>query len=51
MATSGVHIYINGKPTETTVEADTLKGSIRTNVPTRIGRRTDETIYTGKGHR
>ena len=36
---AGVRIYYNGKPQPTNIEVDKLKGSIRTNVPFRIGAR------------
>jgi mono/diheme cytochrome c family protein len=36
---SGVKIYVNGEPQETTTAADSLKNSIRTAVPFKIGQR------------
>ncbi len=36
---SGVHVYINGVPQETNVEADQLKSSIRTTVPLKFAQR------------
>jgi hypothetical protein len=45
---SGVHIYVDGKATETTVEASTLTGSIKNDVHARLGRRVDADIYTGQ---
>jgi hypothetical protein len=36
---SGIKVYINGVPQETTVEADKLTNTIRTKVPLKIGQR------------
>jgi uncharacterized protein DUF1553/uncharacterized protein DUF1549/cytochrome c/concanavalin A-like lectin/glucanase superfamily protein len=36
---SGVHVYVNGVPQETTVEADQLKSTIRTTVPLKFFQR------------
>jgi hypothetical protein len=36
---SGVHVYVNGVPQETTVEADQLKSSIKTTVPLKFAQR------------
>ncbi|HVS37462.1 MAG TPA: DUF1553 domain-containing protein [Gemmataceae bacterium] len=36
---SGVHVYVNGAPQETTVEADALKSTIRTTVPLKFAQR------------
>jgi hypothetical protein len=36
---AGVHVYINGVPQPVEVEADQLKGSIRTGVPFKVGQR------------
>ncbi|HWD38122.1 MAG TPA: DUF1553 domain-containing protein [Fimbriimonas sp.] len=44
---TGVHIYINGRLVEQDVEVNSLSGTIRTAVPTRIGRRVDSDIFTG----
>lgn len=44
----GVKIYVNGEKTETDVEANSLKGTIRTNVSLKVGRRTNGDVYKGK---
>ncbi len=46
--TSGVHIYVNGQPTETEIEKNSLSGSLRNMVHARLGRRVDGDIYTGQ---
>ena len=46
---AGVKIYINGTVQETLVESDTLKGSIKTTVPFKIGQRTDSDPISGLG--
>ncbi len=45
---AGVHIYVDGKKTEADVEQSSLRGSIRTPVTAKIGRRTGESIFSGK---
>lgn len=44
----GLHIYVNGKEQATTIENDTLSGSIRTAVSTKVGRRTGSDEFAGK---
>ncbi|RLS56628.1 MAG: DUF1553 domain-containing protein [Planctomycetota bacterium] len=46
---SGVKVYINGKAQETNVESDTLKGSIKTTVPFKVGQRNDSEAIAGLG--
>jgi hypothetical protein len=38
-AAAGVRLYVDGKPQETAVEADRLKGSLRAAVPFKVGQR------------
>ncbi|MBM4002426.1 MAG: DUF1553 domain-containing protein [Planctomycetes bacterium] len=38
---AGVRIYVDGKPQETLVEADKLAGAIHTDVPFKVGQRSD----------
>lgn len=45
---TGLRIYINGKPIEADVHVDALSGTIKTSVPTTIGRRTVTNIFKGK---
>ncbi|MBB6052567.1 DUF1553 domain-containing protein [Armatimonas rosea] len=45
---SGVRIYVNGKPTELTAGADSLKGTIKVNKPLRLGGRDQATGFKGK---
>lgn len=45
---SGFRMYIDGRLVETTVDQDTLTGSIRTTVSTKIGRRTDSDVFQGQ---
>jgi hypothetical protein len=45
---SGVRIYVNGQPTVTTVENNTLSGSLKNEVHARLGRRVDGDIFTGQ---
>lgn len=45
--TEGIRIYINGKLVPQDVEAGKLKGTIRTQVSTKIGRRTDGSRFEG----
>ncbi len=44
---AGIKIYYNGKPQQTNVENDKLKGPIRTEVPFKIGQRSDGDQFTG----
>jgi Protein of unknown function (DUF1553)/Protein of unknown function (DUF1549)/Concanavalin A-like lectin/glucanases superfamily/Planctomycete cytochrome C len=44
---AGTKIYINGIPAATSTEQDSLKGSIRTGVTARVGRRTDSSPFSG----
>lgn len=46
---AGVKIYINGTVQKTNVEADSLKSSIRTTVPFKIGQRNDSEPLSGFG--
>ncbi len=46
---AGVKIYINGTVQENLVESDTLKGSIKTTVPFKIGQRNDSDPISGLG--
>ncbi|MGH7128274.1 MAG: DUF1553 domain-containing protein, partial [Planctomycetaceae bacterium] len=46
---AGVKVYYNGRPQETLVEADRLAGSIRTDVPFKIGQRHSESPLSGGG--
>lgn len=46
---AGVKVYINGVVQETNVEADTLKSTIKTNVPFKIGQRNDSEAIAGLG--
>ncbi len=46
---AGVKIYINGTVQENQVESDTLKGSIKTTVPFKIGQRNDSDPISGLG--
>jgi mono/diheme cytochrome c family protein len=46
---AGVKIYINGTVQENLVESDTLKGSIQTNVPFKVGQRNDSDPISGLG--
>lgn len=46
---SGVKVYINGKAQGTNVESDTLKGSIKTTVPFKVGQRNDSEAIAGLG--
>ena len=46
---AGVKIYINGTAQETNVESDTLKSSIKTTVPFKIGQRNDSDPLSGLG--
>ena len=46
---AGVKIYINGSVQENLVESDTLKGSIKTTVPFKIGQRNDSDPISGLG--
>jgi len=46
---AGVKIYVNGALQETNVESDTLKGSIKTSVPFKIGQRNDSDPLSGFG--
>ena len=46
---AGVKIYVNGTVQETNVESDTLKGSIKTTVPFKIGQRNDSDPIAGLG--
>jgi hypothetical protein len=45
---AGVHIYVNGKLTEQDVEVDKLSGDIHTQVHLRVGRRDNESMFTGE---
>lgn len=45
---AGVHFFINGAPVETGVERDSLTETIRTKIPTTVGRRTTESEFRGK---
>jgi hypothetical protein len=44
---AGVGIFIDGKADKTKVEIDTLKGSFRTDVAFRVGRREEGQFFTG----
>ncbi|HVT30538.1 MAG TPA: DUF1553 domain-containing protein [Lacipirellulaceae bacterium] len=44
---AGVHVFLNGKAQPTNVLADSLKGSIRTNVPLKIGQRNKSAVLSG----
>lgn len=46
---AGVKIYINGTVQETNVESDTLKSTIKTTVPFKIGQRNDSDPLAGLG--
>ncbi len=46
---AGVKIYINGTVQENLVESDTLKGSIKSTVPFKIGQRNDSDPISGLG--
>ena len=45
---SGVKFYVNGKPTELTAGADSLKGTIKVNKPLRLAGRDQNTGFKGK---
>jgi hypothetical protein len=45
---SGVHIYVNGKLTEQDVEVDKLRGDIHTPSHLRVGRRDNDTVFSGE---
>ncbi len=44
---SGVKIYINGQAVDTDIDSDSLVGTIKTEVPFTIGRRTGADAFTG----
>ncbi len=44
---AGVKVYIDGQPQQTNVQADVLKGSIKTDVPFRIGQRNSSDPVSG----
>lgn len=44
---AGVKVYIDGRPVETEITNDTLTGTIRTDAPLRIGRRSDGFFMAG----
>ena len=44
---SGIQIYLDGKPQPLEVRHDTLRGSIKTIQPLRIGRRSSSAAFTG----
>lgn len=44
---SGLHIYVNGKLSESSVETDQLTGNIHTDVTAKIGRRTNSDMFNG----
>jgi hypothetical protein len=44
----GLRIYVDGKLTQTDTEVDALKGSIKSKVHARLGRRTDGDIFRGQ---
>ena len=46
---AGVKVYINGVVQETNVESDTLKSTIKTSVPFKIGQRNDSEAIAGLG--
>jgi len=49
--TGGIKVYINGQQAQTMVANDkkpALEGSIKTTVSAKIGRRTDDQLYTGQ---
>ena len=46
---AGIKIYFNGKPQTTNAEVDRLSGSIKTDVPFRIGERTGGQPLSGAG--
>jgi mono/diheme cytochrome c family protein len=46
---TGVKIYLNGEPQPTSVQADTLNGSIKTNVPWKLGQRNKGQGISGFG--
>jgi hypothetical protein len=48
MKASGFKMYIDGKPVEVNVDNDTLTGSIKTSVTTKIGRRTNSEFFNGE---
>lgn len=48
MKPSGFKMYIDGKPVETDVEVDALKDTLKTNVSTKIGRRTTGEYFKGQ---
>lgn len=48
MKPSGFKMYLNGKQVETMVEQDSLKDTIRTQVTTKIGRRTTGEFFKGE---
>jgi len=45
---SGIHIYVNGMDSGTDVEVGMLKGTTRTTVSAKVGRRTGSDIFKGK---
>ncbi len=45
---SGVQIYVNGQPTELTVDKNSLSDTIKSNVPITVGRRTNSDIFDGE---
>ncbi|MBX7133398.1 MAG: DUF1553 domain-containing protein [Fimbriimonadaceae bacterium] len=45
---AGLKLYLDGKLAETNVENDSLKDTIRTNVTTKIGRRTETETFKGE---
>ena len=44
---AGVKVYVNGKPQPTNVQADSLNGTIRTDVPFKIGQRHKSSPLSG----
>ena len=44
---AGLHIYVNGRPVEMEITHDKLSGSIRTDMPARIGARNPSAPFMG----
>jgi hypothetical protein len=44
---AGVKVYVDGKPRETNIQADSLRGTIRTDVPLKIGQRHKSSPLSG----
>ena len=44
---AGINVYINGEKQKTNVQADSLKGTTRTEVPFKIGQRNNSSVLSG----